>query len=69
MASAGHGILSKYIYTHAPTHVLKSEAESGGMLMYYGGDAIELILITLFCYQWYRASRPRILNITKPSIT
>ena len=58
LALAGHGILAKYVYTNPPKGVALAEAEAGGMLMYYGGDAVDLILITIFCYQWYKASRP-----------
>lgn len=56
---AGHGILSKYIYAHPPSGVPVNEAEKGGMLMYYGGDAIDIIIIIILCYQWYRAPRFR----------
>ena len=59
LASAGHSILSKYIYAFAPNGIPANQAESGGMLMYYGGDAIDLVLIVLFCLQWYRSARPR----------
>lgn len=55
---AGHGILSKYIYAHPPEGVPAAQAETGGMLMYYGGDAIDLILIWIFCFQWFKATRP-----------
>ncbi|MDN4526028.1 cytochrome c oxidase assembly protein [Fictibacillus fluitans] len=58
-ALAGHGILSKYLYAHPPNGVGKAEAETGSMLMYYGGDVIDALLITVFCYQWYKAARPR----------
>ncbi|MHA6252730.1 cytochrome c oxidase assembly protein [Oceanobacillus sp. CAU 1775] len=59
VALAGHGILSKYIYAKPPHGVPTSQAEFGGMLMYYGGDAIDLIIICILCYQWFRATRPR----------
>lgn len=59
VALAGHGILSKYIYAHPPEGVLLEQAEMGGMLMYYGGDIIDIILIFIFCLQWFRAIRPR----------
>jgi putative membrane protein len=59
MALAGHGILAKLIYAHPPGGVPKAEAELGSMLMYYGGDAVDLILIVIFCYQWYHDKRPR----------
>ncbi|MCP3763402.1 cytochrome c oxidase assembly protein [Domibacillus sp. A3M-37] len=56
---AGHGILSKYLYVHPPAGVPAVQAEAGSMLMYYGGDAIDLVLIVVFCFQWYKAARPR----------
>lgn len=59
LSLAGHGILSKYIYANPPDGVPAAQAEIGGMLMYYGGDAIDLILIWVFCFQWFKASRPR----------
>ncbi|WP_370222342.1 cytochrome c oxidase assembly protein [Cytobacillus sp.] len=58
-ALAGHGILSKYIYAHPPAGVSADQAEIGGMIMYYGGDAIDIILIFIFCWQWSKASRQR----------
>jgi putative membrane protein len=64
IALASHGILSKYIYAHPPIGVPTAQAEVGGMLMYYGGDAIDLILIFIFCLQWYKANRPRV-NVQK----
>jgi len=59
-ALAAHGILSKYIYANPPTGVAQSQAETGGILMYYGGDAVDVIIIFILCLQWYKASRPRI---------
>ncbi len=59
IALAGHGVLSKYIYFQPPPGVMKGEAEMGGMLMYYGGDVIDAVIIFLLCYQWYKAARPR----------
>ncbi|MDG5472289.1 cytochrome c oxidase assembly protein [Jeotgalibacillus sp. ET6] len=58
-ALAGHGILSKYIYANPPAGVAPQQAESGGMLMYYGGDAIDVMIIIILCYQWYKAAKPR----------
>ncbi|SFJ19472.1 cytochrome c oxidase assembly protein [Thermoflavimicrobium dichotomicum] len=59
IALAGHGILSKYIYVHPPSNVPIAQAETGALLMYYGGDAIDLVLIFILCFQWFRATRPR----------
>ncbi|MGK7376761.1 cytochrome c oxidase assembly protein [Planococcus sp. 1R117A] len=59
LALAGHGILAKLIYADPPETVLKSQAEAGSMLMYYGGDAIDAVLIIVFCYQWFISARQR----------
>ncbi|WP_062107587.1 cytochrome c oxidase assembly protein [Bacillus niameyensis] len=63
IALAGHGILSKYIYAQPPKGVPLEEAEFGGMLMYYGGDIIDIILIFILCFHWFRATRPRIEGV------
>ncbi|MCD7034413.1 cytochrome c oxidase assembly protein [Metabacillus sp. GX 13764] len=55
---AAHGILSKSLYILPPASVPLEQAQIGSMLMYYGGDAIDLALIILFCRQWYKAARP-----------
>jgi putative membrane protein len=59
LSLASHAILSKYIYAHPPPGIPRGQAETGGMLMYYGGDFIDLLLIWVLCLQWYKASRPR----------
>ncbi|MFB5195952.1 hypothetical protein COJ96_05145 [Bacillus sp. AFS073361] len=59
IALACHGILSKYIYAHPPMGVPIDQAKTGGLIMYYGGDVIDLILITILCYQWFKGTRPR----------
>lgn len=58
LAFAGHGILSKYLYAHPPEGVTAAQAEMGSLIMYYGGDAIDLALIFVFCLQWFHYSRP-----------
>jgi putative membrane protein len=66
LSLAAHGILSKYIYAHPPVGVPSEQAEVGGMVMYYGGDLVEIVLIFLFCQQWYKAARPRtVVSITQ----
>lgn len=57
---AGHGVLAKFIYAHPPTGVPLAQAEIGGMLMYYGGDIIDIIIIYILFLHWFRATRPRI---------
>ena len=60
VALAGHTILSKYIYVSPPIGVSTSDGKIGGMLMYYGGDVMDIAMIYILCLQWYRATRPRI---------
>ncbi|KHF38169.1 cytochrome c oxidase assembly protein [Halalkalibacter okhensis] len=59
IALAAHGILSKYIYANPPMGVETSQAEIGGMIMYYGGDTVDVIIIFILCLQWYKSSRPQ----------
>lgn len=59
IALAAHKILSKYIYAFPTSGVPRPEAEAGSIWMYYGGDIIDLILIIILCYQWYKATTPR----------
>ncbi|MDE5413667.1 cytochrome c oxidase assembly protein [Alkalihalobacterium chitinilyticum] len=66
LALAAHGILSKFIYANPPAGIAPAEAQFGGMLMYYGGDAVDILIIFILCYQWYKASRPR-PEIGRPS--
>jgi putative membrane protein len=63
IALAAHGILSKIIYARPPEGVPVNQAEEGSMLMYYGGDAIDLIIIFILCLQWYKDSRPKPADI------
>lgn len=58
-ALAAHKILAKLIYAAPPPGVGKTDGESGALLMYYGGDAIDLALIIILCYQWYKSAAPR----------
>ncbi|MFP7478890.1 cytochrome c oxidase assembly protein [Terribacillus saccharophilus] len=58
-ALAGHGILSKYLYANPPMGVAPEDAQQGAMLMYYGGDLIDLTIIVLLCWQWYRSAAPK----------
>ena len=58
-AIAGHDILSKYMYANPPAGVSQQEAEMGSMVMYYAGDWIEVVLIIIFCWQWYKSAKPR----------
>ena len=56
LAMAAHGILSKWIYANPPEGTDMADAQQGGMLMYYGGDAIDLVIVIILCYQYFRGT-------------
>jgi putative membrane protein len=51
---AGHAIVAKFLYAVPPAGVSVELAETGAMIMYYGGDALSLVLIVWLCAEWYR---------------
>jgi putative membrane protein len=53
-----HTVLARYLYAHPPTGVPAEQSQRAAVLMYYGGDAIDLGLIVVFCQQWFTARRP-----------
>lgn len=59
LALAGHQILAKSFYGYPPANVDKMEAERGSMIMYYGGDFVDISIIIIFCYQWFKVTRPK----------
>src|SRR5690606_21044179 len=59
IALAGHGILSKYLYAYPPAGIPVEQARTGAMLMYYGGDAVDVLLIFVLFLHWHRSARPR----------
>jgi putative membrane protein len=63
---AGHSILAKYVYANPPEGASVPAAEAGGVLMYYGGDLVELMLITVFFAQWYQRTSARTVDKREP---
>jgi putative membrane protein len=59
LSLAGHGILAKYLYVHPPAGFGAVDAERAAMVMFYGGDAVDAVLIVLVCREWYRSTAPR----------
>jgi putative membrane protein len=51
---AAHAILAKWLYAVPPAGVSVERAEAGAMIMYYGGDALSLVLVVWLCADWYR---------------
>jgi putative membrane protein len=62
---AAHDILAKHLYARPPMGVSAAQAHAGAELMYYGGDLIDVVLIAIFCWQWYTRPEER---LRRPSI-
>ena len=60
LALAAHDILAKYLYAHPPDGVLAPASETGAMIMYYGGDAVDVAVLVVLGARWYRVTRPRL---------
>ena len=56
---AVHSILGKWLYANPLPGVAPSDARAGAQLMYYGGDAIDLVILVLLFAGWYPDSRFR----------
>lgn len=59
LALAAHGILAKSLYAEPPAAVDAATAQAGAMVMYYAGDAVELVLAVLLCRSWFAGSPAR----------
>ena len=60
LSMASHAVLAKYLYANPPAGVPLAAAHDGAQLMYYGGAAIEAVMVVIFCAQWYREAGRRI---------
>jgi putative membrane protein len=54
---AAHATLAKFLYAHPPAGVAPPDAQRGAMLMYYAGDAADLVLLVLL-FRSRRSLRP-----------
>lgn len=62
LALAAHDILAKSLYAVPPAGVAVEQAQVGAMVMYYGGDAVDLALAVILCARWYRAVGRRLVG-------
>ncbi|PET76168.1 hypothetical protein CN514_03190 [Bacillus sp. AFS001701] len=56
IALAGHDILSKLLFSNPLDSFGFDDVQLGAVLMYYGGDLVDLLLITVLCYFWYKSA-------------
>lgn len=60
LAMASHAVLAKLLYAHPPGTTSVADAQAGALTMYYAGAVAELVLVVIFCAQWYRESGRRL---------
>uniref|UniRef100_UPI002811A0CA cytochrome c oxidase assembly protein n=1 Tax=Microbacterium sp. TaxID=51671 RepID=UPI002811A0CA len=60
LAMASHAVLAKYLYANPPAGIPVEAAHDGAQLMYYGGALIEVVIVIIFCAQWYRDAGRRL---------
>ena len=60
---AAHGILAKHLYARPPAGI-GTGAETGAMIMYYGGDLVELVVVVLLCRRWFGVRQPRPVGLS-----
>jgi len=53
-ALAGHDVLAKHLYAHPPAGVPAAEGEAGALVMYLGGDVVDVALLVVLWAQWHR---------------
>ena len=56
LALAAHDVLAKHLYARAGGPDPLDERR-GALLMYYGGDAVDVVLVVLVCARWYRSGQ------------
>ncbi|SEP60016.1 cytochrome c oxidase assembly protein [Microlunatus flavus] len=69
LALAAHDVLAKRLYAYGYAPMSMADLPQGAQLMYYGGDAVDLLLAVLVCLRWYRAggrSGQRQLHLERP---
>ena len=58
-ASAVHAVLAKSLYAAPPSGVHAEEAALGSMVMFYGGDLAEILMLLVLFHSWYRSGNRR----------
>ena len=64
---AAHSVLGRWLYGHPPVGVDPEAARAGAQLMFYGGELVDLALLTLLFAGWYPGSRTRMKRIPCPT--
>lgn len=60
LTMAAHAVLAKHLFANPPASAELADGQLGAQTMYYVGGAVELVIVVVFCAQWYRASGRRL---------
>jgi putative membrane protein len=61
LVAGAHGVLAKLLYAHPPAALgAADQVRAGAQLLYYGGDAVELLLAVAVMAEWYRRTGRRL---------
>jgi putative membrane protein len=70
-ALTGHAVLAKLLYANAPSlataDASAADWRQASLLLWYGGDAVDLLLLIAFFAQWYAAAGRRWARVAGPS--
>ncbi|WP_078591572.1 cytochrome c oxidase assembly protein [Streptomyces megasporus] len=67
-AGAAHAVLAKSFWAAPPlgTDVATADLRTGALLMYYGGDLVEIALAVVLAVQWYAAGGRALARDRRP---
>ena len=61
LLAAGHAVLAKVLYAYPPAALgAVDDVRGGAQLLYYGGDAVELLLAVSVMAEWWRRTGRRL---------
>jgi putative membrane protein len=61
LVAGAHGVLAKFLYARPPAALgAADQVRAGAQLLYYGGDAVELLLAVAVMAEWYRRTGRRL---------
>ncbi len=64
---AAHTVLAQRLRTDPPAGVGPADAEAGALLMLYGGEVVDVVLVALVAAGWYRATAPPGVPVRAPA--
>jgi putative membrane protein len=68
--AASHAVLAKLLYAGASPGLLLAETDrqTGALLMYYGGDLVEVAIVLLVTIAWYRSGTRQLARVRRRSV-